>query len=162
MKRTLTLAAASIIAIAGLSSAMAEDASKPASGATMGTESGATTESGSAITPDTSTTGSVSSEANFGEVISSIRAGKTNAEQLGTITDVSKVNVVRINELAKGENAAALENALTENKEQVSDLQAAVEKNTALTAELEKQQVEASSVVAAKTEADGSVTVFVQ
>src|SRR5690606_38959471 len=108
------------------------------------------------------TTGSVAAEANFGDVISSIRAGKTNAEQLGTLTDVSKVNLVRIEDLAKGENATALENALTENKEQVSELQAAVEQNTALKAELEKQQVQASSVVATKTEADGSVTVFVQ
>jgi hypothetical protein len=162
MTRTLTLAAASLIAIAGLSSAMADDATKPAAGATMGTEGGAAIESGTAITPDTSTTGSVSADTNFGDVISSIRAGKTNAEQLGTITDVSKVKVVRVDELAKGENANALENALTENKEQVSDLQAAVEQNTALKAELEKQQVQASSVVATKTEADGSVTVFVQ
>lgn len=162
MKRTLTLAAASLIAIAGLSSAMADDATKSATGATMSTESGAATESGTAITPDTSATGSVSADANFGDVISSIRAGKSNAEQLGTLTDVAKVKVVHVNELAKGENSKALENALTENKDQVADLQAAVEQNSALKAELEKQQVQASNVVATKTEADGSVTVFVQ
>jgi hypothetical protein len=163
MKRTLTLAAASLIAIAGLSTvANAEDTTKPAAGATMGTEGGAATESGTAITPDAGTTGSVSSDADFGDVISSIQAGKSNTDQLGTLTDVSKVKVVRVGELATGENATALENALSENKEQVAELQTAVEANAALKAELEKQQVQPSSVVATKTEADGSITVFVQ
>lgn len=163
MKRSLTLAAASLIAITGLSTvALADDATKSPTGTTMGAESGAATESGTAITPDTGTTGSISGEANFGDVISSIRAGKSNAEQLGSMTEVSKVNVVRVDELAQGENTTALENALTENKDEVSELQKAIEQNSALQAELEKQQVEASSVVATKTEADGSLTVFVQ
>lgn len=78
------------------------------------------------------------------------------------MTDVSKVKVVRVSELATGEDATTLETALTENKDQVTEVQAAVEANATLKAELEKQQVQASSVVAAKTDADGTITVFVQ
>ncbi|RUM99545.1 hypothetical protein EET67_01180 [Pseudaminobacter arsenicus] len=161
MKRTLTLAAASMIAIAGLSGASyAEDAMKPAAGATTGAESGAT--GTTTIAPDAGTTGSVSADVNFDDVISSIRNAKSDADQIGTLTEASNVKVVKVGDLATGENATALETALSENKEQVTELQAAVEANTALKAELEKQQVQASSVVAAKTEADGSITVFVQ
>ncbi len=60
------------------------------------------------------------------------------------------------------EDKTKLETALSENKEQVTALQTAVEANAALKAELDKQKVEASSIVAAKMEADGSMTVFVQ
>lgn len=161
MKRTLTLAAASMIAIAGLSGASyAEDATKPAAGATTGAESGAA--GTTTIAPDAGTTGSVSADVNFDDVISSIRNAKSDAEQIGTLTEASSVKVVRVSDLATGENATALETALSENKEQVTELQAAVEANAALKAELEKQQIQASSVVATKTEADGSITVFVQ
>lgn len=157
MNHTLKLAAASMIAIAGLAGASyAEDATKPAAGAT--TEGGAI--GTTPIVPDTGMTGSVSAEASFDDVISSIRT--PNADAIGAITDASKVKVVRVSELATGEDATALETALSENKEQVTEVQAAVEANAALKAELEKQQVQASNVVAAKTEADGTITVFVQ
>ncbi|MGB3388090.1 MAG: hypothetical protein WBA88_08945 [Pseudaminobacter sp.] len=157
MNRTLKLAAASMIALAGLAGASyAEDATKPSAGTT--TEGGAMETT--PMTPDAGTTGSVSADANFDDVISSIRA--PNADAIGAVTDVSKVKVVRVSELATGEDATTLETALTENKDQVTEVQAAVEANATLKAELEKQQVQASSVVAAKTDADGTITVFVQ
>lgn len=157
MNRTLKLAAASMIAIAGLTGASyAEDTTKPDAGVT--TEGGAMETT--PMTPDTGTTGSVSADASFDDVISSIRTPNTDA--IGAVTDASKVKVVKVSELATGEDATTLETALTENKEQVTEMQAAVEANATLKAELEKQQVQASSVVAAKTEADGTITVFVQ
>ena len=160
MKRTLRLAAASLIALGGfVAPSLADDATKPASGMT-GTESGTTT--GGSMTPDTSTTGSTSADASVDDVVSAIGTAKTSAAQIGTITDASKVKIVRVSDLAAGENAAELEKALNENKEQVTELQTAVEANAALKAELDKQQVQATNVVATSIEADGTVTVFVQ
>ena len=53
--------------------------------------------------------------ANFGQVISSIQASKTGASQIQAVTTVSSVNVVKVNDLAKGENMNALDQAVTKN-----------------------------------------------
>ena len=156
MKRTIALAAASMIAVAGFAApSFAEDAmKKPAAGteAQTGTTS-----------PDTGTTASTTAEIDTSALIAAIGANQTSVTQIPTVTDVSKLKVVKVSDIAKAEeDKTKLETALSENKEQVTALQTAVEANTALKAELDKQKVEASSIVAAKMEADGSMTVFVQ
>lgn len=156
MKRTIALAAASMIAVAGLAApSFAEDAMKPAAG----TE----TQSGTTASPDAGTTASTTAEVDTSALIAAIGANQTSVTQIPTITDVSKLKVVKVSDIATAdEDKTKLETALSENKEQVTALQTAVDANAALKAELEKQQVEASSVVATKMEADGSMTVFVQ
>lgn len=156
MKRTIALAAASMIAVAGLAApSFAEDAMKPAAG----TE----TQSGTTASPDAATTASTTAEVDTSALIAAIGANQTSVTQIPTITDVSKLKVVKVSDIATAdEDKTKLETALSENKEQVTALQTAVDANAALKAELEKQQVEASSVVATKMEADGSMTVFVQ
>jgi hypothetical protein len=156
MKRTIALAAASMIAVAGFAApSFAEDATKPAAG----TE----TQSGTTASPDTGTTASTTADADISTVIAAIGANQTSVTQIPTITEVSKLKVVKVGDIATEDaDKEKLETALSENKEQVTALQTAVDANAALKAELEKQQVETSSVVAAKLEADGSMTVFVQ
>ncbi len=58
---------------------------------------------------DTSTTASTGTKANFGTVMSSIKAGKTNVGAITGLTAVGKVNVVKVGDLAKGNNMQALD-----------------------------------------------------
>ena len=154
MKRIVTLAAASLIAAAGLAAtSLAQDTTKPPPGG----ESGAAT---GGLSPDTGTTAVIEAKPTLADVTAAIENSGATASQIGTITAVGEVKVVKINEL--GGNATDLQTAVSENQEDVAKLRGAVEANPALKAELEKQQVEVSNVVATKIEADGAVTVFVQ
>jgi hypothetical protein len=147
MKRSITISAllvASVLAVP----ALAEDT--------------ATTTTGSKVETDAGTTASTDAKANFGTVMSSIKAGKTNVSAISGMTNVSKVNIIRIGDLAKGNNMQAVEKAITDNQADIAGLQTAIGANTALKAKLDAQSIQASSVVAANVEADGSVTVYVK
>jgi hypothetical protein len=68
---------------------------------------------------------------NFGKVISSIQAAKTSPTQIQGLTTVKSVNVVQVNDLAKGENMKALDEAVTKNESDISSLRSALTANTA-------------------------------
>jgi hypothetical protein len=155
MKRMFNLAAASLIAVAGIAApSLAQETTKPAPGA----ESGAT---GGAMTPDPGATASTTTAPpTMADVIAAVEGNDTSAKQIGTITAVGEVKVVKISEI--GGSATELQTAVSENQEDVAKLRSAVEANPALKAELDKQQVEASSIVATAIQADGAVTVYVQ
>jgi hypothetical protein len=153
MKRMITLAAAALAILAAPS--FAQDTTKPMPDA----DSGAAT--GGAMTPDTDTTGATTTAPpSIADVIAAVKANDTSASQIGTITAVGEVKVVKISEL--GGSATELQTAVTENQDDLTKLRNAVEANPALKAELDKQQVEISSIVATEIEADGAVTVYVQ
>lgn len=91
---------------------------------------------------------------NFGTVISSIRAGKSD---LSGLVDGAAVNVVDVDTLIQGANRVALDNALRDNTEQVDTLRDEV-------SALDLDGVDdatVDSVVAARVEADGSLTLYV-
>jgi len=111
---------------------------------------------------DMSTTASTDAKANFGTVMSSIKAGKTNVGAITGLTTVNEVNVVRVSDLAKGNNMQALDKAITDNQADITSLQTAISGNTALKAKLDAESIQASNVVAADVAADGSVTVYVK
>lgn len=147
MKRTL--ATALLITSALSLPALAEDAAKPMNqGAQTQTDSG--------------TTASTKADANFGSVISAIQAGKSNASSIEALTSVSTVEVVRVGELAKGENMQAFDNAVSKNQADITSLQTAIGANAALKAKLDEQSIAASDIVAAAVAADGSITVYVK
>ena len=120
------------------------------------------TTTGTKVQTDASTTASTDAKANFGTVMSSIKAGKTNVSAISGMTTVNSVNVVRVGDLAKGNNMQALEKAITENQADITSLQTAIGANTELKAKLDAESVQATSVVAADVEADGSITVYVK
>lgn len=120
------------------------------------------TTAGTKVEMDASTTASTDAKANFGTVMSSIKAGKTNVSAISALTTVSNVNVIRVGDLAKGNNMQALDKAIADNQADISGLQTMIGANTALKAKLDAESIQASSVVAADVEADGSVTVYVK
>lgn len=156
MKRMIILAAASLAAVAiPVAPSFAQDTTKPRPGVEGDAATGG-------ISPDTDTTGATTTTAppTMADVIAAIEANDTTVTQIGTITAVGEVKVVKISEL--GGSATELQTAVSENQEDVTKLRSAVEANPALKAELDKQQVETTSVVATQIEADGAVTVYVQ
>ncbi|WP_353645465.1 hypothetical protein [Mesorhizobium sp. WSM2239] len=155
MKRMITLAAASL-AIASLAApSFAQDTSEPVPGA----ESGAAT---GVLPPDIDTTGAITTTAppSIADVIQAVKATDTSATQIGTISAIGEVKVVKISELAG--SATELQTALTEHQDDLTKLRSAVEANPALMAELDKKQVEVPRIVATEIEADGALTVYVQ
>jgi len=85
------------------------------------------------------------------------------AVDLSAVTDESQVNVVLLSSL-EGDVAtegAALDEALSANAEGASTLQANIDGNAAIKAKLDAEGYAASDVVAVKTDADGSVTLYV-
>jgi hypothetical protein len=106
---------------------------------------------------DTQTT--AATEPNFGSVISAIRADKVSPAEIESM-DVSSVNIVRVDTLT-GADPQALENALEEKQAEISELRSAIQANTALSAQLEGQDLDADDVVATEIGAGGELTVYV-
>jgi hypothetical protein len=102
------------------------------------------------------------SNANFGQVISSIQASKTEASEIQALTTVKNVNVVKVSDLAKGENMTALDQAVTKNEGDITSLRTAMTANTAVNTALTDAKVDVSTVVAADISGDGELTVFVR
>lgn len=100
------------------------------------------------------------SNANFGQVISSIQASKTGATQIQGITEVKSVNVVKVGEIAKGENMTALDNAVTKNEADITSLRSALTSNTTVNTALTQANVNVAAVVAADVGSDGVLTVY--
>lgn len=102
-------------------------------------------------------TGSVNGRADFGQAISSLRSASTEVEAM---SEISSIQVVDASTAAQGQNGVALENAIADNEDAIAELQQSIEGNAELMTALEAEGVQASSVVALQTAADGSVTVF--
>lgn len=100
------------------------------------------------------------SNANFGQVISSIQASKTGATQIQSITEVKSVNVVKVADLAKGENMTALDNAVTKNEADITSLRSALTANATVNSALTNASVDVAAVVAADVGSDGVLTVY--
>lgn len=96
--------------------------------------------------------GTTASVGNFGRLISSIRAGKSD---LSAVNEDTTVNLVSVDSLIHGNNRAALDNALGDNQDQVEDL-----RDDLAELDLGLTDAEIDSAVAARMEADGSLTVY--
>ena len=101
-----------------------------------------------------------SDKANFGQVISSIQSNKVGPTQIEGMTQVNTVTVVKVSEIAKGENMTAFDNAVTKNEANIASLRTAMTSNTAVKSALDAQSVEVNAVVAADVGTDGVLTVY--
>lgn len=101
------------------------------------------------------------SDNTFGSVVSSI-SGSADVD-LSTVTDESKVTIVLLSSLQgnAATEAAALDEALTANADAITTLHSDLEANATIKAKLEAEGHATSDVVAVKSNADGSVIVYV-
>ncbi len=104
--------------------------------------------------------------ANFGQVISSIQSSKSAPAQIEGMANVKSINVVRVGDIAKGENMTALDKAVTKNEADIVALRSALTTNTAvntaLMPALTNAGVGVDAIVAANVESDGVLTVYVR
>lgn len=101
------------------------------------------------------------SDNTYGSVMSSI-SGSADVD-LSAITDEADVTIVLLSSLQGNADteAAALDEALSANADAMTTLHGNVEGNAAIKAKLEAEGYAASDVVAVKSNADGSVIVYV-
>lgn len=111
---------------------------------------------------DTGTTAATGGEGDLENAISAIGVGGAGATEIEMMTDATNVEVVRIGESEGGSGSAELESAVSDNQDEIDDLRSAIESNSALSDKLNEEDVDASDVVAAQSEADGSLTVYAQ
>ncbi len=104
--------------------------------------------------------------ANFGQVISSIQSSKSAPAQIQGMANVKSVNVVKVSDIAKGENMTALDQAVTKNEADIVALRSALTTNTAvntaLMPALTNAGVGVDAIVAANVESGGVLTVYVR
>ncbi|MBX3532043.1 MAG: hypothetical protein KF849_15665 [Rhizobiaceae bacterium] len=113
--------------------------------------------SGDAKVDTDSTTAAIG--ANIEGAMSAMARGGEAAATVGAMTEVSSVNVVKLDAAA---NADAMAKAETDNKAGIDELRASLAANAAVKAALDAQSVNADDVVAADVNADGSLTVYVR
>jgi hypothetical protein len=104
--------------------------------------------------------------ANFGQVISSIQSSKSAPAQIQGMANVKSVNIVKVGDIAKGENMTALDQAVTKNEADIVALRSALTTNTvvntALMPALANAGVGVDAIVAANVESGGVLTVYVR
>ena len=121
--------------------------------ATMGADANASTEAMGMA--------SDAADNSYASVTSAI-SGSADVD-MTTITDESQINIVLLSSL-EGDaetEGAALDSAISSNAEAMTTLRGGVEGNAAITSKLEAEGYAADDVVAVKSQADGSVTVYV-
>jgi len=100
---------------------------------------------------------------NYGQLISRLETDDISAEMLSDVDAETDTTIVLMSDL-KGEaaeNASALENALSKQEENISELRASIEANAALTATLEAEGYSVDQVVAVNSSTSSEVTLVV-
>ena len=101
------------------------------------------------------------SDNTYGSVVSSV-SGSADVD-LSTVTDEANVTIVLLSSLQgnAATEAAALDEALSANAEGMTTLHTNIDGNAAIKAKLEAEGYASSDVVAVKSNADGSIIVYV-
>lgn len=101
------------------------------------------------------------SDNTYGSVVSSVK-GSADLDLSG-VTDEANITIVLLSSLQgdAATEAAALDEALTANADGMTTLHANIDGNAAIKAKLEAEGHAAADVVAVKSNADGSVVVYV-
>lgn len=156
MKRILALTTAALMSTGIAATAIAQDLDYEVE---TGVEAGASTDLPGA---DQTTTGAVGTQANVGAVVSSINTGQFGSFEVENASEVSSVNVIRIDELPGGEEQAAIDDALDRHQDGVDDLRAAIEDNDEFYEALQDEDVSVDDVVSVQGNGGGNFTVYVR
>lgn len=94
-------------------------------------------------------------------VMSSIEASSGTATAIQALTTARSVSIVKIKDIAKGDELPRIKQAMKDKQADITGVQAAIMANSELKAKVDAENVDMSSIVAARIAADGSVTIFV-
>ena len=103
-------------------------------------------------------------QANFGNLISALNNIAVEINELNALNNltVKDVRVVNVEDVLKGNNVEALNNALNRNKTEIAKLTNVLNNNTVLTDFLKNNNIAVSRVIAIDVLSGGGVTLFVQ
>lgn len=147
---------------AGNAAANATSGIAGASGSAGAGVSGNTNGKSTMVAGSANANGGVSADT-YGAVISNLRTDAASSMDLSSTTSESDISIIKLSDL-KGqgaENAKALDKAIAANQSTEAALQTKIASNDAITAKLSADNLTAQDVVAVKTSADGSVTLYV-
>lgn len=115
-------------------------------------------------TTKTTSKGEVAMRPSFGSLISAINSAGSHNTKLKAMTEVAPANVqlVNVEDLVKGNDPKALNEALTKNEADITALRTTLGANTAISGVLSANTVPlaATDIVAADVGGDGKVTLF--
>ena len=115
-------------------------------------------------TTKTTSKGEVAMKPSFGSLISAINSASSHNTKLKAMTDITPANVQLVNaqDLVKGEDSKALDNALTKNEADVTALRTTLGANTTISGLLTANTVPLApaDIIAADVGGDGKVTLF--
>lgn len=157
MKNTLKLTAVAALLTSMVAPAFAQDAGAAAgAGVTVQTPA-----AGAKVGADVKANAGGMSDQTYGSVVSSI-AGSADVD-LSTVAEDANITIVLLSSLQgnAATEAAALDEALSANADAVTKLHTNIAANAAIKTKLEADGHTADDVVAVKSNADGSVTVYV-
>ena len=100
--------------------------------------------------------------ASFDQVMTSVKASKMGAEKIQGLTAVKSVNVVKISDIAQGQDMSQFDAAVTQNTADITALQTALTAKPEISKALTDANVQPTQVVAADVAMDGIVTVYVR
>lgn len=167
MTRAITLGAA-LLLVAGMAAVPAGAADNtvkkpaPSAGTSTAIPKTESTPNTGGLAPDTETTSSTGGNAAAADLLSAIKDSRNSANAIGSMKAVSQVRVVKVDDVLKNGGGGAVKSAIEDNKQDMTGLQAAVESNSTLSEKLKSMQTDISSIVAARVEGDGSVTLYVE
>jgi len=153
MKRTVSLAAAAIVAMSlpAFASVITVDTGAPAAPAAGAAPAAPAPAAGTLLayfTPKASDA-----------MLATITTTDPEVAAIGAIKDVTKVTVRKIT-VGAATDAAGVNKVKTANAADISKLQAALKANTAFSAELTAKMVDPASIVAVEVAADGTITLY--
>ena len=111
---------------------------------------------------DASTTYRTGSNAKLSTVISAIQASRSTTTAIQAMTTVGTVYIVKVSEIAKGNDKHAQDKGVSDNETDITGVQVAIMANGALKMQPDAETVNTSAIVAASISAHSAVTVFVR
>lgn len=98
------------------------------------------------------------------DVLSAISANGKVASDVSTMSEAKDVTVIELGsaDVSADVSADKIDQAVSQNESAVSDLRTSLQANAGVYKKLEAKGVKLSSVIAAKTDANGSLTVYVR
>ena len=92
----------------------------------------------------------------------SVQSSKMGAQNIQGLTTFKSVNVVKISDLAQGQDMTKFDAAVTQNNADITALQTALTAKPEINKALTDANVQVAQIVAADVDADGIVTVYVR
>ena len=144
-------------AAAGTNAGAAADTSTSTNGSANATTSGTNAAAGAAA----NTTANSSASTDFGKVMTSVQGSSAGSAQIPGMTSVDSVNVIKLGDVATGDNKTTLDTAMTAHKADMAKLRTSVCSTNAIKTALFKKSIDCKNVVAANVEG-GALTVYVK